>query len=97
MLAKWSNSTFFLLQVNCNTIVGQEYSNETRRAMSLMSEKDLSFDLIDQLLKYIAGLGIPGAVLIFLPGWNLIFALQRHLKDHPVFGKYLIQSLNSNG
>ena len=39
------------------------------------------------LLNYISGLNIPGAVLIFLPGWNLIFALHKHLKMHPQFGK----------
>ena len=39
------------------------------------------------LLNYMSGLNIPGAVLIFLPGWNLIFALHKHLKMHPQFGK----------
>ena len=38
-------------------------------------------------MNYVSGLNIPGAVLIFLPGWNLIFALHKHLKMHPQFGK----------
>ena len=38
------------------------------------------------LLTYFKTLSIPGAVLIFLPGWNSIFALHRHLSAHPVFG-----------
>ena len=42
---------------------------------------------LQALLKYIAGLDIPGAVLIFLPGWNLIFAIHKFLSQHPVFGK----------
>ena len=53
----------------------------------MLNEKELSFELIEALLKYIKGLGIEGAVLVFLPGWNLIFALHRHLTQHPEFGK----------
>ena len=45
------------------------------------------FPSLQALLKYIAGLDIPGAVLIFLPGWNLIFAIHKFLSQHPVFGK----------
>lgn len=45
--------------------------------------------LFQALLKYIKSQGLPGAVLIFLPGWNLIFAIMRYLQTHPVFGKIL--------
>ena len=38
-------------------------------------------------MKYIKTLKIDGAILIFLPGWNLIFALHKHLEMHPEFGK----------
>jgi HrpA-like RNA helicase len=56
-----------------------------------------SFELIESLLKYIKGLSIPGAVLIFLPGWNLIFALMKWLQQHPLFGstEYLVLPLHS--
>ena len=83
---KFSKTTPFI-QENCNAMVSNEYSEGTRRAMTLMNEKELPFELIDSLLKYIHGLGIPGAILIFLPGWNLIFALHKHLKEHPFFGR----------
>lgn len=46
-----------------------------------------TFFILQALLNYVSGLNIPGAVLIFLPGWNLIFALHKHLKMHPQFGK----------
>jgi ATP-dependent RNA helicase A len=77
------------LQDNCNAIVSADYTEQTRRSMQLLNEKELPFELIDSLITYITGLGIPGAILIFLPGWNLIFALHKHLSDHPVFGKSL--------
>lgn len=45
--------------------------------------------LSQALLTYFKTLNIPGAVLIFLPGWNSIFALHRHLSGHPVFGGWV--------
>lgn len=75
-----------LLQVNCNNICGDEYGPETKRALSQMSEKETPFELIEALLKYIESLNVDGAVLIFLPGWNLIFAMQRHLEVNSHFG-----------
>ena len=73
---------------NCNLQVSSDYSDATRQALSVMNEKELSFELIESLLKYIGTLGIPGAVLVFLPGWNLIFALHRHLTENHIFGEY---------
>lgn len=73
---------------NLNKIVSDQYSIETRNALAQLSEKEVSFELIEELLKYIKTLNEAGAVLIFLPGWNLIFALMRHLQQHPIFGGY---------
>lgn len=47
---------------------------------------------------YIKNLNTDGAVLVFLPGWNLIFALLKHLSRSRVFGdtsKYVILPLHS--
>lgn len=71
---------------NLNKMVSSNYSVQTQNAVAQLSEKEVSFELIEELLKYIKSLGIPGAVLVFLPGWNLIFAMMRHLQQHPVFG-----------
>uniref|UniRef100_A0A4W3JKS0 RNA helicase n=1 Tax=Callorhinchus milii TaxID=7868 RepID=A0A4W3JKS0_CALMI len=85
-------------EVNCNSICSDDYGPETKRVMAQMSEKETPFELIEALLKYIETLdGVDGAVLVFLPGWNLIFAMQRHLESNPHFGshRYRILPLHS--
>lgn len=77
------------LQANCNLMCGPEYSAATKRSMALINEKETSFELVEALLKYIESLQVAGAVLIFLPGWNLIYSMQRHLETSPHFGKPL--------
>ena len=69
-----------------NLVVGDEYSNETKRALTEMPEKELSFELIEKLIEYCASLQLSGAILVFLPGWNIIFSLLKHLTNHPRFG-----------
>ncbi|KAM3960635.1 LOW QUALITY PROTEIN: dosage compensation regulator mle [Aphomia sociella] len=84
--------------LNKNCQLSSEYSPETVRSMSQLSEKDLSFELIETILLYINSLEGDGAVLVFLPGWNLIFALMKHLSQHRVFGdtsRYVILPLHS--
>lgn len=73
------------------------FSEQTRNAMARMSEKEISFELLESLLLYIKSQNVPGAVLVFLPGWNLIFAMLRHLQQHPIFGgsQYSILPLHS--
>ncbi|CAF4066598.1 unnamed protein product, partial [Rotaria sordida] len=71
--------------VNCNAICGKEYSRQTAAAMSQLSEKSLSFQLIEALISYICSLSDDGAILIFLPGWNLIQALLKYFQQHPRF------------
>ena len=69
-----------------NLHVRGNYSENTKRAMSQITERDIGFDMIESLLQYIKTLNKVGAVLVFLPGWNVIFMLMRHLKQHPRFG-----------
>ncbi|KAK7867141.1 hypothetical protein R5R35_005856 [Gryllus longicercus] len=71
---------------NLNKVVSEEYTIQTRNAVAQLSEKEISFELIQGILTYVKSLGIPGAVLVFLPGWNLIFALMRELQSNPKFG-----------
>ncbi|CAH0390358.1 unnamed protein product [Bemisia tabaci] len=80
-----------------NKLVSNEYSVETQRSIAKMSEREFSFELIEALLKYIKNMNIDGAVLVFMPGWNVIFALMRHLLQHPLFGgqQYRVLPLHS--
>uniref|UniRef100_H3CAU5 RNA helicase n=1 Tax=Tetraodon nigroviridis TaxID=99883 RepID=H3CAU5_TETNG len=71
---------------NCNLICGADYTAATTHSMALISEKETSFELVEALLKYIETLQVAGAVLVFLPGWNLIYSMQRHLETNPHFG-----------
>ncbi|KAM9327076.1 ATP-dependent RNA helicase A [Gastrophryne carolinensis] len=73
---------------NCNLICSDEYGPETKRSMSQMSEKETPIELIEALLMYIETLNVPGAVLVFLPGWNLIYTVQKHLEMNPHFGSH---------
>ncbi|NWR51438.1 DHX9 helicase, partial [Regulus satrapa] len=82
---------------NCNLICSDEYSPETKHSMAQLSERETSFELIEALLIYIRTLNVPGAVLVFLPGWNLIYTMQKHLEMNPRFGghQYKILPLHS--
>uniref|UniRef100_A0A8C0PZA5 ATP-dependent RNA helicase A n=1 Tax=Canis lupus familiaris TaxID=9615 RepID=A0A8C0PZA5_CANLF len=78
---------------NCNLICGDEYGPETKMSMAQLNEKETPFELIEALLKYIETLNVPGAVLVFLPGWNLIYTMQKHLEMNPDFGSHRYQIL----
>ena len=80
-----------------STVCSNEYGPQVQTAMANLGESQLSFELIDALLHYIKSMNIPGAVLVFLPGWNLIFALMKYLQQHQVFGgpQYRIIPLHS--
>ncbi|CAB1326187.1 unnamed protein product [Coregonus sp. 'balchen'] len=84
-------------EANCNVICGPEYTPETKRSMAQINEKETPFELVEALLKYIETLQVTGAVLVFLPGWNLIYSMQKHLEMNPHFGsqRYLILPLHS--
>ncbi len=83
--------------VDCNSLVSHEYSDKTRNSMKQISEKSLSFELIESLIKYIVTLNQPGGILIFLPGWNLICSLLKYLRDNPFLGssKFILLPLHS--
>lgn len=72
---------------NLNKVVRGNYTQQTKNVLAQMSESEMNFELIEALLLYIKDTNQnSGAVLIFLPGWNLIFALMKFLQSRPHFG-----------
>ncbi|RMZ98165.1 ATP-dependent RNA helicase A [Brachionus plicatilis] len=82
---------------DCNAIIASDYTPKTKNTMRQLSEKNLSFELIEALLKYIDQLNQPGSILIFLPGWNLISSLLKYLQNSAFFGtnKFILLPLHS--
>lgn len=74
------------IELNLNKECEEKYSIQTRNAMAMLSESDVSFELLETLLLHIKSKNIPGAILVFLPGWNLIFALMKYLQSTTSFG-----------
>lgn len=50
--------------LNCNTMVSNEYSERTQNSMKQLSEKALSFEMVEYLIKYIVTLNQPGGILV---------------------------------
>ncbi|VDM08986.1 unnamed protein product [Wuchereria bancrofti] len=90
---------------NLNLGVSEESGLNTKLAMNQFSEREMSFELIEVVVELIEALlndivnkGEEGAVLIFLPGWNVIQLLFNFLKSHPVFSnesRFVILPLHS--
>ena len=57
-----------------SNVCSNDYGPQVKTVMSTLGEKEMSFELIEAILKYIKNMGVPGAVLVFLPGWRYNFA-----------------------
>ena len=44
----------YLLQDNLNLVISNDYSEQTKRAMAMMSEKETSFELIEVKVQHTA-------------------------------------------
>ena len=61
-----------LLQENCNVLVSHEYNEHTRQSMAAMSEKEMSFELIEvrtffNKLMAVQRSFFPSIFLVFFP------------------------------
>ncbi|KAH6771511.1 RNA helicase family protein [Perilla frutescens var. hirtella] len=64
----------------------KDYSTQTRESLSCWNPDCLGFNLIEYLLCNICESERPGAVLVFMTGWDDISSLKDKLQAHPVLG-----------
>lgn len=64
----------------------EDYSPLTRESLSCWNPDCIGFNLIEHLLDYICQMERPGAVLVFMTGWDDISALKEKLQGHRIIG-----------
>ncbi|XP_073305174.1 DExH-box ATP-dependent RNA helicase DExH5, mitochondrial-like isoform X3 [Primulina huaijiensis] len=62
------------------------YTSQTQESLSCWNPDSLGFNLIEYLLCNICENETPGAILVFLTGWDDISALMNKLQTHPILG-----------
>ncbi|KAF5734543.1 hypothetical protein HS088_TW15G00035 [Tripterygium wilfordii] len=62
------------------------YSPRTRESLSCWNPDSIGFNLIEHVLCHIVKNERPGAVLVFMTGWDDINALKEQLRAHPLLG-----------
>ncbi|KAH9609039.1 hypothetical protein KSS87_007653 [Heliosperma pusillum] len=62
------------------------YSTQTRESLSSWNPDSIGFNLIENLLFNICEYEGPGAVLVFMTGWDDISSLKEKLLGHPTLG-----------
>lgn len=64
----------------------KDYSPQTQESLSCWNPDCIGFNLIENLLCYICENECPGAVLVFMTGWDDISSLKEKLQAHPILG-----------
>ncbi|KAK6241891.1 Helicase [Theobroma cacao] len=64
----------------------KDFSPQTRESLSCWNPDCIGFNLIEYLLSYICENERPGAVLVFMTGWDDIISLKDKLLAHPILG-----------
>lgn len=64
----------------------REYSTQTRESLSCWNPDSMGFNLIENLLCNICENEGPGAVLVFMTGWDDISSLKDKLQAHAILG-----------
>lgn len=64
----------------------REYSPRTRDSLSCWNPDSIGFNLIEHVLCHIVRNERPGAVLVFMTGWDDINSLKDQLQSHPLLG-----------
>ncbi|GFP86213.1 ATP-dependent RNA helicase dhx36 [Phtheirospermum japonicum] len=64
----------------------REYSPRVRESLSSWNPDSIGFNLIEHVLCHICQKERPGAVLVFMTGWDDINSLKDQLQAHPLLG-----------
>ncbi|XP_015882948.3 DExH-box ATP-dependent RNA helicase DExH3 [Ziziphus jujuba] len=64
----------------------REYSVRTRESLSCWNPDSIGFNLIEHVLCHIVRKERPGAILVFMTGWDDINSLKDQLQSHPLLG-----------
>ncbi|XP_057852056.2 DExH-box ATP-dependent RNA helicase DExH3 isoform X1 [Cryptomeria japonica] len=64
----------------------ERYSSRTRDSLACWTPDSIGFNLIEAILCHICRKERPGAVLVFMTGWDDINAMRDQLKAHPLLG-----------
>ncbi|KAK4593565.1 hypothetical protein RGQ29_017612 [Quercus rubra] len=64
----------------------EKYSSRTRDSLACWMPECIGFNLIEAVLCHICRKERPGAVLVFMTGWEDISCLRDQLKAHPLLG-----------
>ncbi|KAL8265856.1 hypothetical protein R6Q59_003200 [Mikania micrantha] len=64
----------------------ENYSSKARDSLSCWTPDSIGFNLIEAVLCHICRKERPGAVLVFMTGWDDISCLKNQLKAHPLLG-----------
>lgn len=62
------------------------FTSQTQESLSCWNPDSIGFNLIEYLLCNICENETPGAVLVYLTGWDDISALKDKLQTHPILG-----------
>ncbi|XP_055800682.1 DExH-box ATP-dependent RNA helicase DExH5, mitochondrial isoform X1 [Solanum dulcamara] len=64
----------------------QEFSPDTQESLSCWNPDCIGFNFIEYILCHICENERPGAVLVFMTGWDDISSLKDKLQSHPILG-----------
>ena len=78
--------SFFFEQDAVEAADLRNYSPRTRDSLSCWNPDSIGFNLIENVLCHICQKERPGAVLVFMTGWDDINALKEQLQANPLLG-----------
>lgn len=76
----------FIVQEALNKSSFENYSSRARDSLACWTPDCIGFNLIEAVLCHICRKERPGAVLVFMTGWDDISCLRDQLKAHPLLG-----------